>query len=539
MRRIKLLTTLFLILGLAKVQAQTWSMPTHSIATDTVINLGTACTFDNNGNTYWAGTYKSLLDPLATGVYIWKVNSTGTILKTIAIPRTYLSWNLEAVAAMKVIGGALYIHFYAAYSSSPFDIDVIFTKYNTNLVKQWERYFNGPGNTDDYALKFMSGPNNSILLLMNTGGNSIIEKLSPSTGSTLNNVTFDLSGDENSVDMFVYNSNVYIGGTTSFGTSSNIYLSRFTNTLAQDWYITWDASGNNRPGYLSAMVMDTSGNIHIGGQYQTSGGGNRCFFAKFNKSTGNRIWATRPTNAGLGVVGMRLDGAQNPMAFLRSPIHQRFIKLNGSTGAITQNKITIFSHPDLTYNAKSFKSGTGNNFYILADYDSFYNSGAQWELGATITKFNGSGTRIFDEYLTTWRADLSITPATFETTSDDRVLYITNNDDITLGPLENYAQIGVFDYQTSPRISNEPEANKSILLYPQPAHDQLRIDLFAAEIQPETINIYTSQGQLIEVIAVQPNQQYVDVNLSEYKSGMYLVSCVENDVTFTSKFIKN
>jgi hypothetical protein len=538
MKLIKLLTTLFFILGLTEVRSQSWSMPTHSIATDTVINFGTACTFDNSGNTYWAGTYKSLLDPLATGIYIWKVDATGNIINTLAIPKSYSSWNLEAVAAMKVIRGALYVHLSANYASSPFDIDVILTKYNLNLVKQWERYYNGPGNTDDYAVKFMSGPNNSILLLINAGGNSIIEKLSPSTGSTINTVTFDLSGDENSVDMYVNNSNVYIGGTTSVGTLSNIYLSRFTNTLAQDWYVTWDASGNNRPSNLSAMVMDTTGNIHLGGQYQTSGGGNRCFFAKFIKSTGNRLWTTRPTNAGLGVVGMRLDGAQNLMAFLGSPIHQRFIKLNGSTGAITQNKVTIYDHPDLDYTARDFRAGSGNNFYVMAEYDSFYNAGSQWELGGIITKFNGSGTRIFDEYLTTWRADLSITPATFETTPDDRVLYITNNSDVTLGPLEFYAQTGVLDFQVSPRISNETESNKSILLYPQPAHDHLRIDLLAAEIQPETISIYTSQGQLIEIIAVQPNQQYVDLKLSEYKSGMYLVSCLENDMTFTSKFVK-
>lgn len=538
MRNLLKLVAAIVITGSQSAAAQSWTMPTFNVTNDTIIKTGTACTFDNNGNTYWAGTYQSLLDPLAEGIYLWKVNAAGTVTRKLAIPRGFGTWNLNRVVLMQVINGALYVSTSGTYVATPFDTDVLLAKYNLNLVKQWDHYYNGPGSPDDNAAKVMAGPNNSILLLINTNGNSVVEKISPSTGATLNTITFDLSANETSVNMLVNNSFVYIAGTSALSTSSSIFISRFTNNLVQDWYITWDASGAGRPSQLSSMIMDNTGNIFLGGSFQTSSGSNRSFFAKYNKINGNRLWVNRPTNSGVFVAGLRTDGAQNLMAFLSSTADQRFMKLNGTTGAIIQNKITINAHPDLTYSARAFRAGAGNNFYILADYDSFYNSGSSWQLGATITRFNGSGTRIDDSYLTTWRADLNIQPVTIETTPDDRALYITNNADVTLGPLENYAEIGVIDYQPAPRLSQAKGEDSGILVYPQPARDQVTIDLAAAEIHPTTISIFNAQGQLTDVLTIAESQRLIQIDLSHYKSGMYFISCTDSDQIFTAKFLK-
>ena len=71
----------------------------------------------------------------------------------------------------------------------------------------------------------------------------------------------------------------------------------------------------------------------------------------------------------------------------------------------------------------------------------------------------------------------------------------------------------------------------NILLYPNPVSNILHTKNIANGAQ---VLIFTTNGKLVKLSHITDNQ----LNISELKSGVYLIKIIDNQKTYTSQFIK-
>ena len=95
-------------------------------------------------------------------------------------------------------------------------------------------------------------------------------------------------------------------------------------------------------------------------------------------------------------------------------------------------------------------------------------------------------------------------------------------------------------------INNFNENPKEIYLYPNPATDNLTIDVSATLNIPAIIEISNIEGQLIENLASTGNKTNIDhvgwssyvVDISEFQCGVYMIEVKTEKGVGVKKFIK-
>lgn len=84
----------------------------------------------------------------------------------------------------------------------------------------------------------------------------------------------------------------------------------------------------------------------------------------------------------------------------------------------------------------------------------------------------------------------------------------------------------------------ENVAERNILVYPNPAHEQLNIDLSSSSFGDEvTIEVYNALGELVKSIGVKGNSRTVTLSLAEFEAGMYLVVLSDGTKSATERIL--
>jgi hypothetical protein len=85
-------------------------------------------------------------------------------------------------------------------------------------------------------------------------------------------------------------------------------------------------------------------------------------------------------------------------------------------------------------------------------------------------------------------------------------------------------------------INTIDTSNNSILIYPNPANDQITIESASLNYKDEIISIYNIQGQLVKTFTAISNKTIVDI--SGFQSGLYFVKVKTDVSTEVRKFMK-
>ena len=97
--------------------------------------------------------------------------------------------------------------------------------------------------------------------------------------------------------------------------------------------------------------------------------------------------------------------------------------------------------------------------------------------------------------------------------------------DIFLGKLNN--DVGI----------NEFHKPNSISIYPNPSSDKLIIDFQSInDLKNITVSIYNIQGKLLLQQAIKQTQ--IEINISSFAKGVYIIKVYNDNNIMVSKFIK-
>lgn len=537
-----LLCLIFLMTGIYQdTFAQSWQKTTLNFAPDTVVSSAIVCDYDNAGTKYFAGYYYDIVN-FDDGIFLWKVNSAGTITGKVKLTTNSSLWITQSVKAVKFISGALYVAVDAKYQSGILDMDAFIMKFNTNLVKQWERFQNRTGDPNDFGISIEAGPNTSVIFAGNSGTQGFINKYSRADGTTMASNVIDPgvgAGTATVVKLIVNGSFIFVGGNYSNSTA-NIYVQRYDGLLVKKWSNIFDPSGNASNSYFYDMALDTAGNPGVCGYYKYTSSINRAFITKYSKSTGNTPWTKKISIDYSEGRGISADAAGNYICILEASPFPRFYKFNNSNGAVLTHK-SIFNNQMVEFVPYKLVKGAAGSTYVMGRYDSTYFDGS-WhpEAGVIISKLNDSGNREWNHKFTSTRADWWRTMGDFGVYNNTTVIYSVDEQDVSLIPKEYYATYGCFSATTGLRTGDDnhlPDAGK-LNIYPNPATDQISF-IPTCNDENAIIEIIDAAGRMIqsENSALSKQQPY-DISIGTLTQGYYLIKVTTTNGISIEKFLK-
>jgi hypothetical protein len=88
-------------------------------------------------------------------------------------------------------------------------------------------------------------------------------------------------------------------------------------------------------------------------------------------------------------------------------------------------------------------------------------------------------------------------------------------------------------------IRNKPMEISSLALYPNPARDQLYVNLGARATTPGILEVFDLNGRMMMNMEVPPGTQIIRLDVQNLMRGMYVIHRIESGrVVSRSKFIK-
>ncbi|MBE2226885.1 MAG: SBBP repeat-containing protein [Ignavibacteria bacterium] len=185
-------------------------------------------------------------------------------------------------------------------------LDCLTLKYNSAGVLQWEKRYNGPGNTADninslavddsgnvYIAGFIGGSgtgNDGVTIKYNTSG--VQQWMQTFNGPG--------NGNDNARSLALdADGNVYITGYSTGSTlGADFTTIKYNSAGVQQWLQTYNGPGNGDEDAYS-LVLDAMGNIYITGYSAGSGTSLDCATVKYN-SQGVQQWQQRYNGPGNG-----------------------------------------------------------------------------------------------------------------------------------------------------------------------------------------------------------------------------------------------
>jgi uncharacterized delta-60 repeat protein len=221
-----------------------------------------ALAVDGSGNVYVTGSsYGSGADYDYATV---KYNSAGVQQWAARYSRKGNSWE-DAYALALDGSGNVYVTGLCYDSGTDYDFATV--KYNSAGAQQWEAFYNGPGNSSDYAYA----------------------------------LALDGSG------------NVYVTGSSyDSGTDYDYATVKYNSAGVQQWVNRYDGSGNSSD-YAYALAVDGSDNVYVTGSSYGSGTDYDYATVKYN-SAGVQQWVdryNRPGNSSDDAYALAVDGSGN------------------------------------------------------------------------------------------------------------------------------------------------------------------------------------------------------------------------------------
>jgi hypothetical protein len=539
---ILLLATISFLSMLSYAQAPNWLWAKSAGGTD--FDFAKSVAVDANGNTYVSGFFSSpsitfgtntLTNAGSRDMFLAKYDAIGNVVWA----KSAGGANDDEMRSVKVdANGNTYVTGWFSSPTIAFGSntltnlgyrDIFIAKYDATGNVVWAKSAGGTG--DDAAGSFSKDATGNIYLagyyesptlifgsttLTNAGyGDIFLAKY-----DTVGNVVWAKSAGGTGLDG---------AGSFSMDASGNIYLAGYyesptlifgstnlTNAGSGDIFLVkYDAAGNviwaksaGGTGLDEAVsiAVDAYGNNYLAGYFSsfnlifdsailTSTGSEDIFLAKYN-AAGNVVWAIRAGGNGDDkAYSVAVDASGNIYlagSFLSSTL------IFGSTTLMNMGYEDIF----------------------LAKYDTDGN--VFW---AKSTGGNGNdylNSVVVDVFGNTYVTGLFCSPTmVFGTTTLTNVGFC----DIFLGKLNN--DVGI----------NEFHKPNSISIYPNPSSDKLIIDFQSInDLKNITVSIYNIQGKLLLQQAIKQTQ--IEINISSFAKGVYIIKVYNDNNIMVSKFIK-
>ncbi|MBL0096450.1 MAG: T9SS type A sorting domain-containing protein [Bacteroidetes bacterium] len=523
--------------------AQSWSMTTIINNNDTVADEATVCTFDNAGNTYWASRYY-VANTAKTGYWIWKVDKGGgTINAKKLITLSSPAYTIQPIIDMEVISGSLYVLLDIKKASTPFDNDICVQKYDLNLSKKWESIYSVVNvNSSERGGMITDGPSSGILVSLTSGNDARVLNYSKSNGQLLNSLLYNNgNGSTETINKVHYSGGIlYIGGKNDVtaGNKIDMFIAKYDSNLTQTWNRVFDASSAILYDEIKDLTIDANNDIIITGDYLTTTGANRVFFAKYNDVNGNRLWIRR-INEDFLFSNQVFTGSSLEILSIVSGQPCRYISLNNVTGSINVSK-GIFNNPNINFVVKKAVKGITNDIYVIGDYDSTYTSGGitTTEQGVLVSKILSNGSRQWNDKTTTSNLTQSFTSADIAIKSSNRIFYSFNLLNPLTSPKKTYSIYTSVGASNGNRMSDNETAENHLSVYPNPASGNINIKLSTTTDTNGRLKLFTSEGRIIsdETIPLKSGEQTLNLNLEHFQPGLYILQ-IQQDATIWNEKI--
>ena len=92
-----------------------------------------------------------------------------------------------------------------------------------------------------------------------------------------------------------------------------------------------------------------------------------------------------------------------------------------------------------------------------------------------------------------------------------------------------------FNLSSSPLLLNEINESNYISVFPQPAKNSLNIQVKLNNSEINTLDLYNSQGKILSSNVLNKNDENINLDVSQFKSGIYFIKVHSKNNLYTKK----
>lgn len=253
----------------------------------------------------------------------------------------------------------------------------------------------------------------------------------------------------------------------------------------------------------------------------------------YTEKVDNGIFNTANKNSGISNIEYIQE--LNQIAFCAMDVMgvNRFYRIDAATGRLISNKAVHHNILDFAYNAKTDafeilafnKTENGRRVYITSLDASTFRSIEQtilMEFGAANNAITGTlfencfmeydGNNLY-AYIRDWNNNSTINHYNFVINADSRKVELSQN----ISP----SNVTNFKFQYNPNLANQISYLNSVSVYPNPA--SAKVTVASTSLPVESIEIYTTQGALVQRYAAEGAMFETNINTSDLQAGSYMV----------------
>ncbi len=93
----------------------------------------------------------------------------------------------------------------------------------------------------------------------------------------------------------------------------------------------------------------------------------------------------------------------------------------------------------------------------------------------------------------------------------------------------------IYKFEYSTTGSNETELDEKLYIYPNPSSDLINIDL---PNEAEMLSIYNTSGEIIKSLSLNSNMDVLQLDITNFAKGLYIVEVLTPEGNFHSKVLK-
>ena len=92
-----------------------------------------------------------------------------------------------------------------------------------------------------------------------------------------------------------------------------------------------------------------------------------------------------------------------------------------------------------------------------------------------------------------------------------------------------------FNLSSTPLLINEINESNLISVFPQPAKNSLNIQVKLNNNEINTLDLYNSQGKILSSNVLNKNDENINLDVSQFKSGIYFIKVHSKNNLYTKK----
>jgi len=321
-------------------------------------------------------------------------------------------------------------------------------------------------------------------------------------------------------DMEIYNDELFVCG--SFDSIAGIEA----HNIAKYDGFAWTAV--NTPSYMNGLntLEFFNGNIFAGGIFSDSAGATPQNIAQYNGISWNHVAGDVPGlfasvfqlkvfENELYVMGRFYTSDGNPSTSIMKWNGTGWLNVGNGVGGVnpTISSCSVFNTG--LYTAGSFLSAGGIPANKIAKWD-----GWKWCASSSVFNNNIDAIEIYHHQL--------IAGGGFTRVDSDTMYYMAKCD------IDNFTDTCSISFTGL----DEPARNGNFSIYPNPSWNILTIQLSSLSAQATMVILQNTLGQTLQTFSLPPNQQQVQINISDLPPGIYFIRLQTSNYTTCKKFVK-